>query len=210
MTKEVENDNLRTREGLLKRLGTNGSDSDWQHFYELYSPLIHSFAVRSGCNASLTCDILQETMIVLTRKLPEFQYDKEKGSFRSWLLHIVFCRVADLHRRQHACRRREDEFWNLLPEQSSELEQKWDEEWHANRLRHSLRRLRQELSPGAYQIFTDLVLEKKTAEEVAANGMTTNAVYQQKYRAIRQFKQVATNIEKELKEGKAPALSEAV
>ncbi len=199
---EPESDNLRTRASLLQRLGDGGADQDWQHFYELYAPLIHSFAVRCGCNASLTSDILQETMIVLTQKLPEFEYDKEKGSFRSWLLHIVFCRVADLHRKQRSSRRREDEFWNLrheLPNEDSELQEKWDEEWHANLLRHSLRRLRQELTPNAYQIFSELVLQKKDVEEVAkANEMNANAVYQQKHRAMKRFKQIAIDIEKEM------------
>ncbi len=195
----MNDDNLKTRQSVIQRLRNSDADADWARFYDLYAPLIHSFAMRSGCNAAFTGDVLQETMIVLARKLPDFEYDREKGSFRSWLLHIVYCRIVDLYRREKRYLHTEIELLEHATSVPSETEQYWEEQWRSNILSHSLRQLKCELTPTAYQIFDALVLQGRDVHQVASeHEMKTNAVYQQKHRVIKRLRQIAAEIEVEM------------
>ena len=88
-----------TRKSLLARLKTASNNNDWEALYEQYSAIILSFCLKQGLDEFGARDVLQETMILLMRKLPGFEYDPQKGRFRNWLLALVAGKVRDAHRR---------------------------------------------------------------------------------------------------------------
>jgi DNA-directed RNA polymerase specialized sigma24 family protein len=51
--------------------------------------LFYNVARRSGLDESSAQDIVQETVISVARRIPGFQYDPERGSFKQWLLRIT-------------------------------------------------------------------------------------------------------------------------
>jgi RNA polymerase sigma-70 factor (ECF subfamily) len=87
-----------TSVNLLKRIGEQKSDSAWQRFVDLYTPLIFYWARQKGLSTDDASDIVQDVLSTLVLKLPEFQYDPNRR-FRAWLKTITLNRVTDLHRR---------------------------------------------------------------------------------------------------------------
>lgn len=94
-----ESTHMQTRASLLLNM-KHYSESHWQEFYDLYSSLIYHYARGKGCSDTMASDVLQETLMTLYRKLPDFDYDSGKGKFRSWLMRITHSRMVDAWRRE--------------------------------------------------------------------------------------------------------------
>src|SRR5438046_952433 len=92
-------DNLVTRQSLLARLKASPHDRDWEDFYAQYWAVILSFARRLGVDEHSARDVLQETMMLVIRKMPEFTYDPQRGRFRNWLLTLVTNKTREAMRR---------------------------------------------------------------------------------------------------------------
>jgi DNA-directed RNA polymerase specialized sigma24 family protein len=73
-----------TSASLLDRLRRPGEDAAWARFVDLYTPLLYHWARRTGLAQAQAADLVQDVLVVLVRKLPEFTYDRTR-SFRSWL-----------------------------------------------------------------------------------------------------------------------------
>src|SRR5215469_10244739 len=73
-----------TSSSLLERLGAVSNGADWEQFVRLYAPLLHRWARRLGLHDQDAADLVQEVLVVLVRKLPDFRYDPSR-SFRCWM-----------------------------------------------------------------------------------------------------------------------------
>ena len=82
-------DSLPTRHSLLSRLRDLGDDASWRTFFDTYWQLIYNVAHKSGLADADAQDVVQETVIAVARRMPEFRYDPAKGSFKQWLLLIT-------------------------------------------------------------------------------------------------------------------------
>ena len=69
---------IATRASLLQRLKDCDDQASWQEFYDLYRDLISSFALKAGLTLSEAEEVVQETVIGVARKLPDFSYDPRK------------------------------------------------------------------------------------------------------------------------------------
>jgi RNA polymerase sigma-70 factor (ECF subfamily) len=76
---------LPTRQSLLSRLRDLEDQSGWREFFDSYWRLIYNVARRSGLAETQAQDVVQNTFIYLARRMPKFRYDRERGSFKSWL-----------------------------------------------------------------------------------------------------------------------------
>ena len=81
----------------------------WERFYTICDGLIHRFATAFGARASDLDDSSQETWAELVPLLIEFEYDPQRGEFRTWLYKIVRSATVNFLRRrnqQQAIRRK--------------------------------------------------------------------------------------------------------
>ena len=185
-----------TRVSLLNALA-RADNAAWEKFFFLYGGAVRTFAARQGLDAAAADDVLQETALVLMRKLPDFQYDSAKGRFRNYLLTIVHRKVLDAHRR--AGRRAEVPLeapvggeglapidWiedGRTPSQAERIETEWREALYAQALKRVLADHRNE--PETMEIFRAYVLEGEDVVEVCRRyGVTANNVYQIKKRTL--------------------------
>src|SRR5438876_195401 len=90
-----------TRETLLIRLRDLGDQTSWREFFETYWRLIYNMARKSGFTDAAAQDIVQETLVTVSRHMPEFRYNPTIGSFKSWLMQITRSRIIDALRRKH-------------------------------------------------------------------------------------------------------------
>src|SRR5258708_3966903 len=87
-----------TSASLLERLRQPDAADAWRRFVRLYTPLLYYWARGLGLPTHDAADLVQEVLVVLVHKLPEFNYDPTK-SFRGWL------RTIALNKWRERCRR---------------------------------------------------------------------------------------------------------
>ena len=168
---DVKDDSLPTRASLLARLKDLTADESWREFFDLYWKLIYNAARRHGLGDAEAQDVVQETMVTLTKSLKNFEYDPKKGSFKGWLQRETYWRVAD-----HLRRRKRHERLEVVEEIPAECDfsRFWDEEWKENLVSAAIDRAKLKLRPKQFQIYSYCVLQengpKKTAQVFQVNG----------------------------------------
>jgi RNA polymerase sigma-70 factor (ECF subfamily) len=159
-----QDDFIQTRASLLFRIRDLSADESWKEFFETYWKLIYNTARHSGLSDAEAQDVVQETMMGLMRKLPEFQYDPDKGSFKGWLGKLVLWRVRDRAEKRIDYEQLEAAF-DVADEDGFAAQ--WDTEWERNIIDAALERVKLRTSPKNYQIFGFCVLQKKGVTETA-------------------------------------------
>src|SRR5437879_2248593 len=174
-----------TRRSLLTRLKNLDDQESWKDFFDTYARLIYSVAAKAGLTDAEAQDVVQETLIIVARKMPGFKYDPAIGSFKSWLLLITRRRIekqlkkrmsAGVHApagapapgQQDALKRelQRDETNRTatverIPDPKSlDLEVTWEAEWEKNLWAASLARVRAQVKPKQIQMFDLYVLKE--------------------------------------------------
>src|SRR5256885_17130220 len=75
-----------TRQSLLSRLKDLGDQQSWRDFFDTYWKLIYSAALQAGLTDAEAQDVVQDTVLSVAKKMPDFTYDPAVGSFKRWLL----------------------------------------------------------------------------------------------------------------------------
>jgi len=173
---------IATRRSLLSRLRNWEDRQSWEDFFTTYWRLIHQAALKAGLSETDAEDVVQEVVIAVAKKMPEFRYDPARGSFKGWLLQITRRRINDHLRRKY----REPATGAAALEQAAapaSLETFWDAEWDHHLLEAALRRVRSRVEPQPYQIFDCYVLKGwPVADVVRTLGVSRNQVYLAKSR----------------------------
>jgi len=204
-------DSLLTRASLLGHLQGPDDADGWQEFYQLYGPLIRSFALKAGCTDPEADEVVQETAIAVARHLPEYRHDPAKCRFKTWLLNQTAWRVKDQLRKRHrhdavflpvgmaaddstqtATRERTDD------PAAGELDALWDVEWRNNLFTAALAQVKPQFSPKQWQVFDLNGLKEWPAGEVARSlGMSRAGVYLAKHRVAKAVKQEMQRLERQ-------------
>ena len=151
-----------TRRSLIERLRDLGDDPSWREFFDTYWKLIYGAAIKAGLSDQEAEDVVQETVIGVARKMPEFRYEPTVCSFKGWLMHVTRRRIVDRYRRRRSQNiplaiptgdTTEDPVLDLPDPTANVLEGIWDEEWRENLVDVALERVRRRASPKHYQIF---------------------------------------------------------
>src|SRR5437667_1767580 len=83
------NDPLPTRASLLHALKDSDNHARWDEFHRTYCGLLIGIARRSGLNEHEAEEAVQDTLLSVAQKMPEFRYDPTKESFKGWLLQLT-------------------------------------------------------------------------------------------------------------------------
>ena len=203
-------DGLATRSSLLCRLQDAGDNASWQSFFDSYWRLIYNVARKAGLSDADAQDVVQDTVISVARKMPDFRYDRSKGSFKQWLLLISRRRIQDHLRRVYrlpAFVESTSEEQGRAPELSTaaslapdaQIDAAWEYEWQQNILQKALARVRQQVNPKHYQVFDSCVLKNMQAGQTARMfGLAVAQVYLINHRVGLVLKRTAKQLEAEM------------
>lgn len=189
-------DLLPTRQSLLQRLKDWEDDLGWQEFFDTYWRLIYNVAHKAGLSPAESEEVVQETVLSVAKAMKTFQYRKDRGSFKGWLLQLTGWRIRDQLRKR--------QFQGLTPgtldqaESPSQLEPAvepdlaaiWDQEWEGNLLQAAIQKVRRQIKPGHFQIFDLCVNQGRSMAEVGKFlGVSMAAVYVSRHRVGRMVQQ---------------------
>ena len=190
-----------TRQSLLSRLKNYDDNESWRDFFHTYWKLIYSVAIRSGLSETEAQEVVQETVIAVSKKMPDFKYDRKKGSFKSWLLQLTRWRIQDqLRRRQRDGHLVGTAGHEAIPDEDVEsipdpatADSTWEDEWQKNLVEAALQRLKAQTKPKQFQIFDLYVMKQWPIGRVAAAlGVNFGHIYLVKHR-------LTTMLKKEIK-----------
>ena len=188
-----ENQCIPTRQTLLSRLKDWDDHDSWKEFFDIYWKLIYNAAMKTGLRDSEAQEVVQETVICVSKTMPNFRYDPKIGSFKGWLLKQTSWRIADQFRRraQEAKSYRNEssdtltyEILENIPDNSAaSLEAIWDTEWEENLIEAALQRVKKTVDSKQYQIFDLYVIKKWPATKIAKSLQVSRThIYLAKHR----------------------------
>lgn len=200
-----------TRDTLLSRLKDWGDDESWRDFFNTYWKLVYGVALKAGLTEQEAQDVVQETVITVARRIPEFKYNPAVCSFKTWLLNLTRWRIVDQLRKRPANgagrRARADTtartatIENVADPAVSNLGAIWDEEWERQLLATAIQRVKRKVNPEHYQIFHLCVFKEWPVEKVARElNVSAPRVYLARHRVSALLKKEARALEKQLNE----------
>jgi RNA polymerase sigma factor (sigma-70 family) len=217
---------LPTRRSLLSRLRDWDDGASWQEFFDTYGRLIYQTARKAGLTDAEAQDVVQETIILVARKMPGFQYDPVLGSFKGWLRMLTRRRIEkQLRRRLPGAGRtgavagefegqgcslggpgaegpRTATIERIPDPKGTDDERQWDGDWEQNLWAAAVERVKRRVKPKQYQIFDLCALKEWPVGEVArALNVSAAVVYVTKHRVGALIKKELQRLRKESEPG---------
>jgi RNA polymerase sigma-70 factor (ECF subfamily) len=118
-----------TRSTLLMRVRDPDDSRVWGEFVALYEPLLSAYLRHRGLGPEDTRDVVQDVFARLVKSLPEFELERQRGRFRSWLWQVCRSALVDWARRRRRQSRAEDAWLRQLSESPSESQGDSDSHW---------------------------------------------------------------------------------
>jgi RNA polymerase sigma-70 factor (ECF subfamily) len=174
---------------LLERLRSPEEAEAWDRFVYLYTPLLFSWARGVGLQPSDAGDLVQDVFALLLKKLPEFQYDRQK-SFRAWLRQVTLNKWRERCRNQRAAGfspAGADLDQLPSPEHADAF---WEREYRQRLVGRALELMQKDFKPATWRACWEHVVSGKPAAAVASElGLTVGAVYAAKFRVLARLRQ---------------------
>jgi RNA polymerase sigma-70 factor (ECF subfamily) len=160
----------------------------------MYGSFIVNAALDCGLSEADAEDVLQETVIEVTKRIHEFRYDPKRCRFKTWLMRITRSKVVDRIRREDPAEPLDDEAENQF---ETNFAVEWEEDWRSNIAAEALRLVRQRSRPKVFQMFQLSTVEGKDPVAVARFlGVTRLAVYMARYKVLREIRREVQKLEK--------------
>ncbi len=191
-------DFLPTRRSLLSRLRNWEDSQSWLEFFETYWKLIYNTAIKAGLKDDEAQDVVQETMLAISKQMPAFKYDPAIGSFKGFLLKTTRWKILDQLNR---VRSKDVGRWNgsqedstaaleNMPDENLNLDEFWNQEWKKNLVGAAIDRVKKRAKPRQYQLF-DLAVNKEwpVPKVVKTMGVSRDEVYMAKHRVSKMIEE---------------------
>ena len=182
-----------TRQSLLLRLRDARNAEAWEQFVEVYTPLIYGFCRQHGLQDADTADVSQEVMRAVTRTIGRFEYDPERGRFRTWLLTITRNKLKSFlahHQREPHGDGETATLQQLEAQPSPEDESNWDTAYHRRLFEVAAEQVHAEVHEATWQAFWQTACEDRDGRDVARQlGLSVGAVYIAKSRVLARLRE---------------------
>ena len=188
-----------TRRSLLLELGKH-SDDAWAEFLEVYENAIYRLCRGRGLQDADARDVTQEVLAAVHQRIPSWDLDSSRGSFRSWLFRVArnisVDRVADRSREAHGKSTTQvDRLLRELPE-GDDQESEFDVEYRRSLLAWATDKVKSEVREVTWQAFHKTAVEGLQAPEVAKQlNVPIGSVYTAKCRVVARIRSKVDELE---------------
>ncbi|MBI2926982.1 MAG: sigma-70 family RNA polymerase sigma factor [Verrucomicrobia bacterium] len=190
-----------TRPSLLLRLRDADDHEAWRAFVQIYTPLIYGFCRKHGLQDADAADVAQEVMRTVARRIGEFEYQPDKGTFRAWLFTVTRSKLNNFFQtlqRQPQGTGRTTVHELLEAQPSPQPDTDWDHEYHQRLFEWACGQVHDEFEASTWQAFWQTAVEGKAGASVAASlGLSVGAVYVAKSRVLARLRGVTKEIDED-------------
>lgn len=173
-----------TRPSLLIRVKNKDDTDAWLEFFELYSPMLYTFARDRGLGHEDADDVRASCYETIVKRISEFDYSEENTGFRAWLRTMVTRRVIDLLRKKKFPIA-ENKDLSLLADRSESLDDVWEKNWRLHHLRYCVAQVGKRVRPQSFEVFRMLTENELDIESVCQiMDMNREQVYKIKSRFL--------------------------
>lgn len=181
-----------TSVSLLRTLADDPQSVRWSELYQRYLPAMTGF-LQAKFPSLEPEDTIQETMVALFRKLPDYRYTPdEKGHFRNYLMGILKHKAMDALERRRREAEKKDGYSRDLPMQNPQ-----DNSWRDAALEVAIQQLMADETINARhrEVFRCVALEHRKPEAVAEQfGISRGNVDQIKRRLIERLGEIVAQL----------------
>ena len=178
-----------TSPSLLDQMRNGASASVWNRFVQLYTPLLFYWVKRMGFDRTNAADVVQEVLMLLLVRIPDFEYEKDK-SFRSWLRTVTLNKCRDQLRRDKVRAHHETLRAIETPDADTNDSLFTDVEYRSAVARRALQLLKPQFGEQTWQAAWDSTVLNRPAKDISEQlGITVNAVYLAKGRVMKKLRE---------------------
>ena len=188
-----KNKKLLTRQTLLLKVRNQYDDASWEEFTSYYSNYIYAVLKGMGIDHDGLSDMNQAVLLKLWKNLPNFDYDPEKGSFRSWLCTIIRRSVYNYFRDKKSASELKTE-----DAVESEIETISEKEWMLHIASMAWENIRDEFSESVQGIYMRLSKGESPDNIAEETGVTRGTVYVYKERVQKALRREVRRLDSEL------------
>lgn len=184
-----------TRMSLLEEVREGTNVEAWRAFVDRYTPLIYGYCRQRGLQESDARDVTQNVFLAVSRAMRSFQYDPQRGRFRSWLGTIT-CREIRRHltwanRLQHGGA----DSGRQLAELEQGLQSEWETRCTAFLFHQAIVEVQPKFPADVWRAFELTWLDDAAPAEVARQFDRPVAwVYKAKFRVLGQLRQAVERL----------------
>lgn len=191
-----------TRSSLLVRIRDTADADAWAQFVDVYGPLIYRFGRKHGLQDSDAADLMQNVLRAVAAVARGFEYDKQRGTFRSWLLTVARNELyKGLRGRNRAVAGSGDTEAHALLEQvpgKEDSQAEWDRDYERQLLAYAVKLVRSDFRDATWQAFWQTAVQGRSAKEVGEQlHMSVGAVYVAKSRVLARLKEEVRRLREE-------------
>jgi RNA polymerase sigma-70 factor, ECF subfamily len=174
-----------TSVSLLERLRQPSSGEAWERFVRLYTPLLLHWARRAGLQEQDAADLVQDVLVVLVRKMPEFQYKRDR-TFRGWIRTVLLNKWRDRPRRVAPV----PLDYDIEPMAQPDGDCLEEREYRLYVMGRAMQLIEVDFEPATWRACWETAVAGRPAADVAAElRISVNAVYLAKSRVLNRLRQ---------------------
>lgn len=176
-----------TSPSLLIRIKDASDTESWLMFADVYGPVIKGYCRRRGFQSSDIDDIAQEVLTAVARAIERFEYNPQKGKFRSWLATVTANKLKSFVTRNG---RRDEQLAEFVDQLAAapDSDTEWNTVFLSEVFESACDRVRPQFEPQTWQCFYATWVERKSAADVAKEmGIQVHAVYVNKSRVLKKL-----------------------
>ncbi|MEM7558000.1 MAG: sigma-70 family RNA polymerase sigma factor [Planctomycetota bacterium] len=189
-----------TRQSLLLALGQR-SDDAWTEFLEVYENALFRYCRSKGLQDADARDVTQEVLSAVHKRIPSWDLDESRGSFRAWLFRVARnISVDEIQRRSKSAIASGDtqvaEMLSQVPEVPEGSQVEFDEEYRRSLLDWASRQVKSDFRETTWRCFRMTAIEGMSAEQVAsALNVPIGSVYTAKCRVVARIRSKIRELE---------------
>jgi RNA polymerase sigma-70 factor (ECF subfamily) len=179
-----------TRPSLLIRLRDRQDQEAWRSFNRLYGPLIFDFCRVRGLQEQDAAEVMQETLLQISKSIETFEYQSERGRFRGWVGTIVRSKLVEFHRKRQRMPKLQE---TPLEKISATSDGTWNDVWLEHVVQAALAKVRSRLASQTWNAFRMVWLDHRDPNVVAQElGRDIAWVYLAKSRGLNLLREEVT------------------
>lgn len=192
-----------TRASLLIRIRNPNDVQAWRQFVDVYASLIYGFLRKRGLQDADAADLVQDVLRSVSGAIGKLEYDRTRGTFRSWLFTITRNKMYTfLESQSRNVRGSGDSGAIAILEENAvapdDSERQWEDEYQRRTFAWAVERIRGEFHATTFSAFWKTAVEGLNPKDVGAElGMTPGAVYVARSRVLARLREEVEKLKDE-------------